>query len=243
MRTRIAVLVVVLVVGVVAGCAIRLTTASEPTGKEPAHLITVSGTATVSTAPDEAVVSLGVHTQGADPDIAFGDNARKMAQVMKALTAAGIADQDVETTGIRLDQHTKNRDTPQETTFFVAEEQVDVTIHDITKIGDVIDQAVSAGASNVHDIRFQLSKPDEARQEALTQAVEGAKTKAEAMARTAGASLGEMISVREEANPNERNYERVSYGYVHGVAVAATPITPQQVQTQVIVTATWALEG
>ncbi len=243
MKGRTAVLVVVLVVGLGAGVGIRAASSSGPSAKEPPHLITVSGTATVTTPPDEAVVTLGVSSQGTDGSTAFQANATKMKAIMRALQQSGVASADISTTGLNLNQHTKDAGTPQQTTVFTAQNEVQVTIHDLTKVGTAISAAIAAGASNVRNVQFQLSDPTAVSQRALAQAVDGARSKAEAMAKTAGASLGPIVSMRQETGgqPYYRNFAYNALG-VAGAGMAA-PISPQNIQTQATVTATWQLNG
>lgn len=74
---------------------------------------------------------------------------------------------------------------------------VDVTIHDMSKIGPVLDAAVAAGANNVWGINFALDNTDALGAQAREKAVADARSRAEALAKLQGLSLGPVVSVSE----------------------------------------------
>ncbi len=88
----------------------------------------------------------------------------------------------------------------------------------------MIDAAVNAGADAVNDIRFQLSNPNTIRTDALTQAVAGARTKADALARAADATVIRVVTI------DEQNYRAPVYRAAFDQAALAagtpTPVVP-----------------
>jgi hypothetical protein len=121
-----------------------------------------------------------------------------MQAVLDALKTAGIAAKDMQTTNVSLQQRVANRGKPNEQHVFVASNAVQVTIHDLSSVGSVIDAVVEAGADSVNDIRFQLANPNTIRSHALSQAVAGAHTKADALARAAGAQVVRVVTISEQ---------------------------------------------
>jgi uncharacterized protein YggE len=210
---------------------------------DPAHIITVSGGATVSSAPDEAIVRLGVRTENADSQQALQANTQKANDVMKALAAAGIAAKDIQTTQVSLNPHVQNRGTPRETKTYVADNEVAVTVHDLTKVGQVVSSSVGAGANVVGGIEFQLSDLSKSRQDALAKAIVAARAKAEALATAAGTSLGAVVRIDEQNTQTRPQFDRsFSDAVTAGLAVPSpAPVSPQQVQTEVTVTVVWSL--
>ncbi len=243
---KIAMGVVVLIVGLAVGYGVTSVVKGAGGSQQkppPARLVTVSGTATISTAPNEATVNFGVKTQAPDSQTASADNAHTMTAIMAALAKQGVSKSDVSTTDFRLYTQVLNRDTKQQTTVYVADNEIQVTVRDLTKTGSVIDAAVAAGATDVGGIQFKLSNQTNVRQQALEQAVKDAQAKAEAMARASGVTLGGIVSMRENVENNPIPYQ---YGNVFAAAPSpapTTPVSPQQVQTQVTVTAVWDLSG
>lgn len=198
--------------------------------------ITVSGTATISAQPDEALVTLGVHTQAGTAQAALAGNAQKMSKVLDALRNAGLGADDLATTNVSL--YPMYANDGQSVTGYQADNQIQATIRDLSKVGNVIDASVSAGANMASGVTFQLSDRNQGQGQALARAIENAKAKADAMAAAAGAGIGEVVTISESTATTP-----VPYPMYAGAADAAasTPIQPPTVETQVSVTVTWAL--
>ena len=182
----------VLVVGLVVGFganALAGDSGSNPaSAPTPPRTITVTSTASVGTAPDEAVIEFGMRSEGVDSGAAYDANGVKSDAVLDALVDAGLTKDDVETLSQNVDRQTKDRGTPTERTVYVASTQISVTVHDLTAVSSVIAAAVNAGADSVHGLRFQVGDQTSARQNALAAAVRGAERKADAIAVAAGTS-------------------------------------------------------
>jgi uncharacterized protein len=216
---------VILIAAVVAGLVIWFAATAMAQGgaspsAKPARTITVSSTATVKAQPDEAIVDLGVRSESADSAGAFAQNAKDMEAVLDAVRDQGIADKDVQTTNVSLEQPTQSQGKPNEQQVFVASNSVQVTIHDLSSVGAVIDAAVNAGADSVSDISFQLSNPNTIRTDALSQAVAGARTKADALARAAGAEVVRVVTI------DEQNFRSPVYRQSLAALPAPGPVTP-----------------
>jgi uncharacterized protein YggE len=239
MKNRTWIWVAALVVAGIVGFAARVVAAPNTTPSGPAKLITVSGTATVSTTPDEVLVDFGVRTQAGSSADALAANAAKMQSVLTALAGAGIEQKDIQTVRMQVNQQKLDRGTKNERTVYVAQNTVEVTIRDLSNAGSVIDAAVAAGADQVQDIRFQVSNPTDVHTQALQEAVRGARTKADAMAAAAGARVTGVVSIKEQGNEYPRSYNE-SFG---ALALAApTPIVPpHEIETSVTVTVVWSL--
>ena len=98
-----------IVIGVVAWLAATAMAQDDVSPGGKPRTITVTSTATVKVTPDEAVVDLGVRSESATGADALAQNAKTMQAVLDALGSAGIADKDVQTTNVSLEQHTENR--------------------------------------------------------------------------------------------------------------------------------------
>jgi uncharacterized protein len=235
----VVVVAIVAVVAVESGARGETPTAS---GSPAQHSITVTSTASVETAPDEAVVSFGVHAQAADPSSALDANASATNDVIAALTGAGLKKADLETTNVDLSGRTLNRGKPNETKVYVASTTIEATIHDLPSVGDVITAGVRGGANEVRGVRFQVSDQAAARERALTAAVNGAREKADAMAKAAGTEVDGVIDIQEQGAQTRPYYARYA-----GDAAAALPavqvLPPRTLPTQVTVQVTWQLAG
>jgi uncharacterized protein len=207
-----------------------------------AHTITVTSTASVGTAPDEAVIGLGVTSQGADAPSALDANAQTTKAVVDALLAEGLTKADLETTNVGLNQRTFNRGTPQESTAYVASTQIEVTVHDLGTVGTVIQDAVHAGANSLHGVRFDVSGQAAARDRALSEAVKTARTKADTMAQAAGTQVTGVIEIHEQAAVTRPYYANQALRtYATDAVPAPQVIAPKTLPTKVTVVVTWSL--
>lgn len=232
---------IVLVVGGVVGFGARAATAGgdAPAGR-PSRTVTVSATAAVGTAPNEAVATLGVRSEAASGTGAMDQNAARMRAVLKALDANGIAPADVKTVDLSLYRQQVGRGSSRHEAF-VASEQVQVTDHRLQSIGAVIDAAVRAGATSVQGISFQVSNPDQVQATALGQAIRAARTKADALAAAAGTRVVRVVTISQD-NYQPPVYNQPLFGKFASSAVPTPVLPPASVRTSVTVQVVWELE-
>lgn len=229
--------------GVILGLAAALTLPSlaqtSPPPTTPAsdgRTVTVTGTATIRSSPDEAVVTLGVQTQSQSAQDALQENASKMNLVVESILGDGIKPDDLATVGVNLYPNYDGNGTTVGS--YTAQNQVNVTVHDLDKVGQVIDDAVAAGANLASGISFQLSDQNQGVDQALADAVANARSKAEAIAAASDATLGPVVQVTEGGG----YAPPVPYfGAVAEAAGSTTPVQPPTIETQVTVTAVWFL--
>jgi uncharacterized protein len=198
--------------------------------------VTVTGSATIRSAPDEAVVSLGVQTQAPTAQGSLQQNASRMNEVMKAILGDGVKSADIATTWVNLYPNYDSGGTA--IVSYSAQNQVDVTVRDLSNVGSIIDDAVGAGANLSNGIQFQLSDQNQGVERALAEAVANARVKAEALASGSDTSLGSVVTITEGTTPR---YPPVPFAADAGRAEASTPISPPTLETQVTVTVVWSL--
>jgi uncharacterized protein len=198
--------------------------ASQPTGG-----ITVSGTGTVQSVPDEAQFSLGVDSKGPTAREALAANSAQMRRVLTALFAAGVAKGDVQTQDVSV-----SRSYPDN--GYSADNTVSVKIHDLEKAGSILDAATNAGANNVYGPTLTRSDQDELQAKALRAAVDRARAKAQILADAAGVRLGAVTAITE----NEGDAYPV-YAADLAQRTPSAPIEPGKQQTQATVRVTFAI--
>lgn len=165
-------------------------------------VITVTGEANVSVAPDLAMIRGGVTTQGKTAKEASDANAKEMMAVIDALKAAGIAERDIQTTRLSIyPQQDPNKAGKARIIGFQASNQVNVKLRDINKIADALDRMISAGANEISGVSFSVSDPSKALDAARKEAVADARRKAEIYATAAGVGLGRAVVIQEEGTP------------------------------------------
>jgi uncharacterized protein YggE len=194
----------------------------------------VAGSGTVTSQPDQAVINLGVQTQASDASDALRENSTRMQAVIQALHALGIAPADISTYAVNL--YPNYDPNGSGTNGFVAENDIAVTVHDLSLVGRAIDAAVGAGANLTSGVSFTLSDGNRGVGDALRRAVADAHAKAEALAAAAGARLGDVVSITESND----GFVPPIFADARGAA-ESMPVSPPQIQTTVSVTVVWAL--
>ena len=181
----------------------RPTLAVDASTTAPEHTITVSGTGTVTLKPDVADLHLGVLVSRSTVKAAQADAAAAMTKVLAALKALGIDDKDIQTSNVSL-QPTydySNGTNPPRITGFQMSNSVTVTVRDLDKLGDAIDNGLAAGATSLDGVTFRVNDETAAEAQARQAAMAEAKAKADTLAAAAGVSVGGVASISETSAP------------------------------------------
>lgn len=158
----------------------------------------VSGRGSVQGAADQAMIALGVTTHSAAVRNAQETNAATSQRICDALAELGIAPRDMQTQNYNFNPEYSYEDAQRGTiTGYTVNNTILVRIQDITKIGQIIDAALTNGANNVNSLEFSIREPRSLRREALTAAVKDAREKAEIIAHAMGKSIVGVVSVSE----------------------------------------------
>jgi len=161
-------------------------------------LLSVSAEASAHRVPDVATLSTGVVTQAADANAAMRANAVQMDKVMAAIRAAGIAERDVQTSGINLNpQYKYVENAPPSIVGYQASNTVNVKVRDLSKLGKVLDTFVDVGANQINGPSFEVDKPDEAYDEARVTALKKAQARAQTYADALGLKVRRIVSIGE----------------------------------------------
>jgi uncharacterized protein YggE len=207
----------------------------------PPPAISVTGEATVSVAPDQAQIDGGVTSDAKTAREASDANNAAMGKVLLALKGAGIDEKDYQTSRLSLQPQFAANYKPSERASgivsFRASNRVTVRIRDVTKVANVIDVLVGAGANEIGGINFVVSQASKLLDEARERAVADARRKAEIYAKAAGVTLGAPLSISEEGNSAPVPYRRMAAG----MAVSA-PVAQGEETLAVTVSVSWAIK-
>jgi uncharacterized protein YggE len=161
-------------------------------------LLNISAQGEAKRVPDIATMSTGVVTRAPDANAAMRANAEQMAKVVAAIKAAGIADKDVQTSGINLNPSYQYRENqPPTITGYEASNTVSIVVRDIAKLGKILDTLASVGANQINGPSFDVDKKDEALDEARRKAVASAQARADMYAKTLGMKVRRIVSISE----------------------------------------------
>jgi uncharacterized protein len=201
-------------------------------------MISVTGEATVSVAPDLAQIDAGVTSEAKTAREASDANNAAMGKVLLALKSASIDEKDFQTSRLSLQpQAAPNRPGPASIVGYRASNRVTIRLRDVTKVASVIDTLVAAGANDVGGINFTVSQASKLLDEAREQAIADARRKADIYAKAAGVSLGAPLSITEEGGHGPIPYRRMAAGMA-----ASTPVAQGEETLQVTVSVSWAIK-
>lgn len=213
--------------------------AQTPSDFPPA--ISVTGEAHISVPPDRASVDAGVATDAKTAREASQANNTEMTKVLAALKAANIDPKDIQTSRLSLQpQYAPSRTGPSTPIVgYRASNRVTVRIHDVSKVADIIDTLVGAGANDIGNVNFAVSQASKLLDDAREKAVADARRKAEIYAKAAGVTLGAPLSIAEEGAPQPVFRAKIAAP----MAVAMpTPIAQGEETLSVSVAVTWAIK-
>lgn len=162
--------------------------------------IVVVGEGSVSVPPDYAQVRSGVTTRAKTAKEAADANSKVMFAVTAALVDFGIAQNYIQTLQFSIQPvytPQEPRTEPKLAGYSVSN-QVIVKIHQITKLGEILDRLVTAGATDIGNIQFLFADPSKALDQAREAAVADARRKAELYARASGLTLGRIVWITED---------------------------------------------
>lgn len=188
----------------------------EEPGAQP-KTITVTGSAGLEATPDVAKISIGVTNRGDTPGQAREENTAAVNATLAALEGMGIDQKDIQTSDMDLRTTYGLYDYDNETpTGYRMSTKLTVYVREVDRVGEIIDGVIDAGTNTLDGVSFLLSNQDQLYNQALNDAIELARAKAEEMAATAGKTVGEVVSITEtseavatvsDANPDSGGWD------------------------------------
>lgn len=203
--------------------------------------ITITASGDVAAEPDLAIVTTGAITEADTARAALTANSATMRKVIDGLKAAGIAARDIRTSQLVIEPRYSGSYAGKVSTIqgFRVSNRVTVTLRDLNRLGETLDQTASLGANQFGGIQFVVSKAETLTDEARGIAMDNAIRRARLYAKAAGAELGPVVTISEE---------------VHGLrpfggavmrtasASASVPIEQGEQKLTVNVNVTWSLK-
>ena len=202
--------------------------------------ITVSASGKVKVVPDVCSFSVTVTAQGNSAAEAQRAAAKPVKNVIQKLHDLGIAEKDIRTTYTDTSPIWNEEG---ETDEYESRTVIQVSNVPVEDAGSFMQAATDAGATEVGSLEYSASSYEDAYDQALTEAVEAAKPKAEAIAKASGVRLGKVISVSE-------GYQDMTYANYDGIPLAkgeaeeaagGIDLAPGEVTVQAQITITYAI--
>ncbi|TYL40218.1 SIMPL domain-containing protein [Natronococcus pandeyae] len=150
--------------------------------------IVVSTTGEATAEPDAASLSVGVEASGDTAEAVTDELAAQADALREAFDELEIPDENVEEGRYRVHPR-RGRD--GETDGYEGRHSFQLTIDDVDRIGEIIDELTAAGADDVGRVTFSLQEEtrDEIRDEALDDALANADDEAQHIADNRGVTI------------------------------------------------------
>jgi uncharacterized protein YggE len=182
--------------------------------------IAVTGTATVTGAPDTAAFSIGVTTTRLNASAALLANNQKMSEIQKALLSSGVTKQNLQTSNLSIYPNTNSNGV---VTGFSVTDTLNVTTHQMRKVGQIINAgALAAGQGvNLGGITFSISNDSALLAQARVAAVHNAHLEATDIASAARERVGSIIRIVDQETQPTIVYTPTEFaaGAAHSVPV------------------------
>ena len=169
-------------------------------GDKTERFVSVSATGSVVAVPDTAYITAGVLTEGDTARDALNRNNVATARLIDGLKAASIAAKDIQTSQLSVSpRYTQSKEgRPATVSGYTVSNQVRVTVRDVKRLGEILDQAITLGANQMHGISFEVSTAESLKDDARKAAMQNARRRAELYATAAGVQLGQVLRISED---------------------------------------------
>jgi hypothetical protein len=201
---------------------------------------------TVDIAPDIATIGAGVTTEAPTATAALRQNSVEMQKVIARIKALGVAEADIQTTGIGLNPRYDYDQESQRQVFrgYQASNRVSVILRKIDAVGETLDALLGAGATDLSGPFFSIDNDEPAKAEARKRAVARAEAQARAYATMLGYAGVKVLAISESAAANGPVFEATRLRALAADAPAAPPpVQPGLVQAGIGVSVTYEMVG
>ena len=200
--------------------------------------ITTTGTGEVALTPDWAIMTFDITADDSSAVVAAATSTDATERVLDALANLGYVGDSVVQVSFSV-QPKYDWSQGQKLLGYRGQATVRLEVRDLDLLARIIDAALSAGATGVSGLRFRSDTEEEARVEALRQAVALARSDAEVLADAAGGRLGQSLEIK--TSPGAFPYYAVAEQARRAsfAGQAAPDLTPQDVIVMVVVEMEW----
>jgi uncharacterized protein len=158
------------------------------------RIVKVSGSGEVQVEPDRALVTVGVESRNLALQNAQQEVNRIVTRFLALCDELHIPREQVQSSSANVQpEYDWNNDTHERRLIdYYVSRQLQVDLHDLDKLGQLMERAVSAGVNQVSPPQLGTSRAQALRRDALSKAAEDARLNAEALAKTLGARVGKV---------------------------------------------------
>jgi uncharacterized protein YggE len=197
----------------------------------------------VTVAPDMATIGAGVTTEAATAVEALRLNSVEMQKVIDRIKALGVAEKDIQTTGINLNARYDYDREGQRQIFrgYQVSNRVSINLRKIEDTGRVLDALVAAGANDLNGPNFSVENDEAAKDAARKRAIEKATARANAYAAMLGYDGAKVLAISESVSGSGPVPEAAMLRMSADKVAAAPPVQPGMVATGVSISIKYEL--
>ncbi len=159
----------------------------------------VSGEGKEIVVPNIAEIRIGVISEGKDLTALQKENSEKMNRIISFLKEKGIDEKNIQTENYLVSPKYDYSKSPYRIVGYTINQELKVKVRDLSKIGEILSEAVNYGANNVSGPNFTVDDKEVYLEKAREKAIKNAKKKAEKIAKVAGFKLGKIVSIIESS--------------------------------------------
>jgi hypothetical protein len=197
----------------------------------------------VSVAPDIATIGAGVTSEAPTATAALQQNSDEMTKVIARIKALGVAEKDIQTTGINLNAMYDYSQESQRQVFrgYQVSNRVSVILRKIEDTGKVLDALVAAGANDLNGPSFSIENDEAAKDAARKRAIDRAQARAKAYADMLGYDDAKVLAIAENIDGRGPMPEMAEIRLSSAKADAPPPVQPGMVSTGISITIKYEL--
>lgn len=143
--------------------------------------ITVSGSGEAFASPDIAIIQLRVNLVDENLSAAITQSSAAIEKVQSALAALGVEAKDIQTSSYNIgpeEVFDPESGRPTGELRYHVDSTLSVKARDISKLGEIIQSGLDAGANNIYGISFGLEDTSELETQARQDAIQDAAARA-----------------------------------------------------------------
>jgi hypothetical protein len=191
----------------------------------PSNTIDITGQSSIDVIPDIVGIYFNVQTQAETSAEAGTKNSEIIENLKTALIQKGFDQDEIQTQSFNINPNYDYNNGRKITGYTASHRiRVEFSAEDTDRIGKTIDAGVEAGAG-INYIAFELTQDlqNQYKAQAIAQASEDARIKAESIAKGLGKNLGELVSVSDNVfDYRPFGLYEASNGFIAEEAKAAT---------------------
>lgn len=199
------------------------------------------------TAPDTALIQFNINTQADNARDAYAQAQKQAEQVRQIMRSNGVDPKAAEVGFYSIQPAYDWKNPKPKVIAYKVSTSVTLKLKDFTKIGPMTQQLADAAVSDSQSVSYTLENIDEAKVKAVEDAYRHARANADALARVAGRTLGELsyasVDTFENIRPMQVPVPRVAMAMKAEAAPAPTEqFSPQNVTVTAHVNALFNLK-